>query len=124
MPDLHSLPEGWRPDEDKAIRNNGPDALVLERLKLRELAEGWPCYRYVLSILASQIFEFNPILAYFAYIDVKRHRLMKHPATPANGRISVQYFIPGLTSTQPGPAASPIRPSSPVPKQAWTQELS
>ncbi|KAF8861467.1 putative pathogenesis associated protein Pep2 [Acephala macrosclerotiorum] len=45
MMDLHSLPDGWRPDERTAIRNNGPDHLVLERLKLRELAEGWPCYR-------------------------------------------------------------------------------
>jgi hypothetical protein len=43
MPDLHSLPAGSRPG--KAIRNNGPDNLVLERYKLRELAEGWPCYR-------------------------------------------------------------------------------
>ncbi|KAJ5653052.1 hypothetical protein N7490_000055 [Penicillium lividum] len=43
MPDLHSLPEGWWPEH--AIRNNGPDVLVLERMKLRELAEGWPCYR-------------------------------------------------------------------------------
>ncbi|KAL4953477.1 hypothetical protein BDW69DRAFT_200153 [Aspergillus filifer] len=43
MPDLHSLPAGSRPDH--AIRNNGPDNLVLERSKLRELAEGWPCYR-------------------------------------------------------------------------------
>ncbi|KAJ4371145.1 hypothetical protein N0V83_004361 [Neocucurbitaria cava] len=41
--DLHNLPAGSRPDS--AIRNNGPDHLVLERLKLRELAEGWPCYR-------------------------------------------------------------------------------
>ncbi|KAJ5618434.1 hypothetical protein N7528_007077 [Penicillium herquei] len=43
MPDLHSLPAGSRPTH--AIRNNGPDSLVLERAKLRELAEGWPCYR-------------------------------------------------------------------------------
>lgn len=43
MPDLHSLPIGSRPSA--AIRNNGPDHLVLERLKLRELAEGWPSYR-------------------------------------------------------------------------------
>ncbi|KAM5356460.1 hypothetical protein ACJ41O_003106 [Fusarium nematophilum] len=43
MVDLHSLPTGSRPDA--AIRNNGPDHLVLERLKLRELAEGWPSYR-------------------------------------------------------------------------------
>ncbi|KAL4911346.1 hypothetical protein BDW74DRAFT_164871 [Aspergillus multicolor] len=43
MPDLHTLPAGSRPAH--AIRNNGPDALVLERAKLRELAEGWPCYR-------------------------------------------------------------------------------
>ncbi|KAE8326307.1 hypothetical protein BDV39DRAFT_193802 [Aspergillus sergii] len=43
MPDLHSLPEGWWPEH--AIRNNGTDAMVLERMKLRELAEGWPCYR-------------------------------------------------------------------------------
>lgn len=45
MPDLHSLPSGSRPET--AIRNNGPADLVLERLKLRELAEGWPCYRQV-----------------------------------------------------------------------------
>lgn len=43
MIDLHTLPEGSHPD--KAIRNNGPDTLALERYKLRELAEGWPCYR-------------------------------------------------------------------------------
>ena len=42
--DLHSLPTGSRPDT--AIRNNGPDNLAMERYKLRELAEGWPCYRY------------------------------------------------------------------------------
>jgi hypothetical protein len=44
MPDLHSLPTGCWPEH--AIRNNGPDNLALERYKLRELAEGWPCYRY------------------------------------------------------------------------------
>lgn len=49
MPDLHSLPQGTRPDH--AIRNNGPTDLVLERAKLRELAEGWPCYRQVLRLL-------------------------------------------------------------------------
>ncbi|KAH7025354.1 putative pathogenesis associated protein Pep2 [Macrophomina phaseolina] len=43
MVDLHSLPAGTRPAH--AIRNNGPDGLALERFKLRELAEGWPCYR-------------------------------------------------------------------------------
>ncbi|EMC92747.1 hypothetical protein BAUCODRAFT_261137 [Baudoinia panamericana UAMH 10762] len=43
MPDLHSLPSGWRPEH--AIRNNGPNDLALERWKLRELAEGWPMYR-------------------------------------------------------------------------------
>jgi hypothetical protein len=45
MTGLHSLPDGWRPDEKTAIHNNGPDNLVVERLKLRELAEGWSCYR-------------------------------------------------------------------------------
>lgn len=43
MPDLHSNPAGSRPDH--AARNNGPDHLALERFKIRELAEGWPCYR-------------------------------------------------------------------------------
>ncbi|OJJ35786.1 hypothetical protein ASPWEDRAFT_110739 [Aspergillus wentii DTO 134E9] len=43
MPDLHSLPAGSRPEN--AIRNNGPPNLALERYMLRELAEGWPCYR-------------------------------------------------------------------------------
>lgn len=46
MPDLHTLPDGWLPGND-IVRNNGPDNLVLERFKLRELAEGWPCYRFV-----------------------------------------------------------------------------
>lgn len=43
MLDLHTLPAGSWPS--KAIRNNGPADLLLERYKLRELAEGWPCYR-------------------------------------------------------------------------------
>ena len=43
MPDLHSLPAGSRPTN--VVRHNGPDALALERYKLRELAEGWPMYR-------------------------------------------------------------------------------
>ena len=43
MADIHSLPHGSRPES--AIRNNGSDELALERFKLRELAEGWPCYR-------------------------------------------------------------------------------
>jgi hypothetical protein len=43
MPDLHTLPNGWRPEN--AIRNNGSNDLALERWKLRELAEGWPMYR-------------------------------------------------------------------------------
>ncbi|KAK0319386.1 hypothetical protein LTR82_009451 [Friedmanniomyces endolithicus] len=43
MPDLHTLPAGSRPH--KAIRNNGPTDLAIERFKLRELAEGWPMYR-------------------------------------------------------------------------------
>jgi hypothetical protein len=38
MPDLNSLPQEWWPEH--SIRNNGPDALVLERMKFRELAEG------------------------------------------------------------------------------------
>jgi hypothetical protein len=45
MVDLHSLPEGSRPSH--AVHNNGSDSLALERYKLRELAEGWPMYRYV-----------------------------------------------------------------------------
>lgn len=45
MPDFHTLPEGSRPLD--AIRNNGPNDLALERYKLRELAEGWPAYRYL-----------------------------------------------------------------------------
>lgn len=43
MPDFHSLPPNTRPEG--AVRNNGPDDLALERYKIRELAEGWPCYR-------------------------------------------------------------------------------
>ena len=49
MPNIHSLPAGSRPD--KAVRNNGPDNLVLERSRLRELAEGWPMYRYSMSLV-------------------------------------------------------------------------
>jgi hypothetical protein len=47
MIDRHSLPSGSRPDH--AVRNNGPTDLAIERYKLRELAEGWPCYRCVIS---------------------------------------------------------------------------
>ncbi|OJJ67261.1 hypothetical protein ASPBRDRAFT_200415 [Aspergillus brasiliensis CBS 101740] len=43
MPDLHTLPPNSRPLH--AIRNNGPPSLAIERYLLRELAEGWPCYR-------------------------------------------------------------------------------
>ena len=43
MPDLHTLSEADRPIA--AIRNNGPINLAIERYKLRELAEGWTCYR-------------------------------------------------------------------------------
>ncbi|KKZ65553.1 pep2-like protein [[Emmonsia] crescens] len=39
MVDNHGLPAGCMPEN--AVRNNGPDALALERFKLRELAEGW-----------------------------------------------------------------------------------
>jgi hypothetical protein len=34
MPDFHSLLTGSRPDD-----------LALEHYKIRELAEGWPCYQ-------------------------------------------------------------------------------
>ncbi|KAI0029589.1 hypothetical protein K488DRAFT_80091 [Vararia minispora EC-137] len=43
MVDLHTLLVGSRPEH--AMRNNGPTELAIERYKLRELAEGWPCYR-------------------------------------------------------------------------------
>ena len=43
MPDLHSLPQGSRPNQ--ATRNNGSEFEAIERFKLRELAEGWPLYR-------------------------------------------------------------------------------
>lgn len=43
MVDMHTLPANTWPSS--AVRNNGPDDLALERYKLRELAEGWPCYR-------------------------------------------------------------------------------
>ncbi|KAG4271907.1 catabolic 3-dehydroquinase [Fusarium proliferatum] len=43
MADKISIPKKSRPLH--ALRNNGPDELALERYKLRELAEGWPCYR-------------------------------------------------------------------------------
>ncbi|KIW15439.1 hypothetical protein PV08_05485 [Exophiala spinifera] len=41
--DLHSLPVGSRPEN--VVRNSGPDSHLLERYRLRELAEGWPMYR-------------------------------------------------------------------------------
>ena len=43
MVDLHTLPADSRPV--RVVRNNGPENLILERFKLRELAEGWPMYR-------------------------------------------------------------------------------
>ncbi|KAK3676652.1 hypothetical protein LTR78_003427 [Recurvomyces mirabilis] len=44
-------------------RNNGTDAQVLERLKLRELAEGWVCYRD-----ACEWENFRSIFAEAAYV--------------------------------------------------------
>jgi hypothetical protein len=82
MADLHSLPAGTWPD--KAIRNNGPDSLALERYKIRELAEGWPCYRYHLPF--SSCPDNN--------ID---------PAIIANGKISNLFSIPMHSCTQHGP---------------------
>ncbi|KAF4434804.1 pep2-like protein [Fusarium austroafricanum] len=43
MAESASLPKASRPAQ--AIRNNGSNELAMERYKLRELAEGWPCYR-------------------------------------------------------------------------------
>ncbi|KAJ9478943.1 Pathogenesis associated protein Pep2 [Pseudozyma hubeiensis] len=40
---LSGLPANTRPD--KAIRNNGPVDLALERWRIVELAQGWPMYR-------------------------------------------------------------------------------
>jgi len=53
MPDLHTLHAGSRPET--AIRNNGPAELVIERIKLRELVEGWPLYQLV------QVLSFNSL---------------------------------------------------------------
>ncbi|KAJ5215658.1 uncharacterized protein N7498_002065 [Penicillium cinerascens] len=75
MPELHSLPAGTRPDH--AIRNNGPDSLVLERAKLRELAEGWPCYRD-----ACEWENFESIFHEDAYVY-----------TTWSGRVSYKDFI-------------------------------
>ncbi|CAK7223171.1 hypothetical protein SBRCBS47491_005114 [Sporothrix bragantina] len=77
MPDLHSLPEGTHPTH--AIRNNGPDNLVIERLKLRELAEGWPCYRD-----ACEWENFNSIFHPGAYVY-----------TTWSGRVAYEDFIGG-----------------------------
>lgn len=105
MPDLHSLPAGSRPE--KAIRNNGSDNLVLERYKLRELAEGWPCYRYSLYLPRS----LPPLLTL-------------QPETLVSGITCVLYSTPQLISTQPGPAAPTSKISSPLPKQGWIKEHS
>jgi hypothetical protein len=43
MRDLHLLLAGSRPDD--AVRNSWTYELAVERCMLRELAEGWPCYR-------------------------------------------------------------------------------
>ncbi|KAM6523118.1 Vacuolar protease A [Fusarium solani] len=69
MVDLHSLPEGSRPNA--AIRNNGPDHLVLERQKLRELAEGWPVYRDSCEWgkLRVHLSSWSPRLHYLAGMD-------------------------------------------------------
>ncbi|KAJ7162911.1 hypothetical protein C8R46DRAFT_1101844 [Mycena filopes] len=75
MPDLHSLPAGTRPTN--AVRNNGPDELVLERFKLRELAEGWPVYRD-----AREWENFRSIFHPEAYVY-----------TTWTGRISIEDFI-------------------------------
>ncbi|KAJ7868770.1 hypothetical protein B0H14DRAFT_2728797 [Mycena olivaceomarginata] len=75
LPGLHSLPAGTRPTN--AVRNNGPDELVLERFKLRELAEGWPCYRD-----AREWENFRSIFHPGAFVY-----------TTWTGRISIEDFI-------------------------------
>jgi hypothetical protein len=93
MPDLHSLPVGTRPTN--AIRNNGPDDLVLERFKLRELAEGWPMYRCVVRrscLLLTLISPFGRDAR-----EWENFRSIFHPGafiyTTWTGRISVEDFV-------------------------------
>ncbi|KAF8194352.1 hypothetical protein K438DRAFT_1827830 [Mycena galopus ATCC 62051] len=75
LPALHSLPAGTRPTN--AVRNNGPNELVLERFKLRELAEGWPMYRD-----AREWENFRSIFHPGAFVY-----------TTWTGRISIEDFI-------------------------------
>lgn len=102
MVDLHSLPESTWPEN--AIRNNGPDNLVLERAKLRELAEGWPCYRYVSSFLSF----FEALWLTLSVILV-------------NGRTSNRSFTKMPMCILLGPAAFTIRISWRPRKRAWTK---
>lgn len=99
--DLHSLPAGSRPD---AVRNNGPDHLVLERYKLRELAEGWPLYRCEPS--------FTQMRGY-VLIDLRIETL-------ASGRTSNPFSIPRLSSTLLGLVGRTIWILSRLPKLGWT----
>lgn len=103
MLDLHSLPKGSRPES--AVRNNGPEHLVLERYKLRELAEGWPMYRY-------RFFE-APLVAVIG-------RNLPSIGMPANGKTSKAFLIRPHMSTRPGPAKRSIRILSKLQKGAWT----
>jgi hypothetical protein len=82
MVDLHSLPAGSRPDQ--AVRNNGPNDLALERFKLRELAEGWPCYRYAIDV----------------YFDTEAIEMR------VNGKILDLYSMKTRTFIPHGPAGS------------------
>jgi hypothetical protein len=108
MPDLHTLPQGWEPL--KAIRNNGPDNLALERYKLRELAEGWPMYR---SVTSPSPFPSPP--------PPPPHALTPPQAMHASGPTSLPSSTHPHISTRPGRAAHTISTSSPRPNAAWTR---
>ena len=104
MPDLHSLPEGWRPEN--AVRNNGPNDLALERWKLRELAEGWPMYRD-----ACEWENFESIFAPTAYIYTTWTGylpLIRSSTSQANHQIEKPF----------------TKTSSSFPRMVWTTEPS
>jgi SnoaL-like domain len=97
MPDLHSLPAGTHPTN--AFRNNGPDDLVLERFKLRELAEGWPMYRYGISWFIDEVLTNWSSDAR----EWENFRSLFHPGafvyTTWTGRTAIEDFI---TASQVG----------------------
>jgi hypothetical protein len=120
MADLHSLHAGTRPIN--AFQNNGPDHLVLERFKLRELAKGWSMYRYVVSCVVPHLFV--PTSSFSDAREWEIFRYIFHPNafvyTTWTGEDFITHLKPGWTTLYTGSTGLQST-SRKVGKEQWSR---